>query len=127
MGTGNRDEGDVIHIEELELTARIGVPDEEREHPQRLTVCLTIWPARSFHDLEDQLANTINYAAVCREVKAFVSARVDKLIETLAEGMAAQLLRSFPIRKVRVEIRKFILPDVKFVAVAIVREKSSGR
>ena len=35
-------ERDAIHIEQLELFARIGVTDDERERPQRLTVSITV-------------------------------------------------------------------------------------
>jgi len=124
--SANERSGDIIHIEQLELASRIGVPDEERAEPQRLTLSITMWPRIDFRRLEDEVANTIDYAAVCREVKELVSGRSDKLVETLAEAIAAKLLRSFPIQRVRVELRKFILPDVKHVAVVIVREPASG-
>ncbi len=118
--------GDAIHIEELELAARIGVLDEERARPQRLTISITIWPSTRFHELQDDLAKTVNYSAICREVKEFVSGRRDRLIETLAEQIAAQLLGKFPIRRVRLDLRKFILPGVKYVAVTLVRENPSS-
>ena len=117
--------GDQIHVRELELMAHIGVPDEERAVPQRLTVTLRMWPTASFVGMADDLANTVNYAAVCREVKELVAARADKLIETLAEVIAARLLEAFPLRAVEVELRKFILPDVKHVAVVLVRERAA--
>jgi dihydroneopterin aldolase len=44
-----------------------------------------------------------------------------KLIETLADGLAAHLLATFPIERIRLEIRKFILPDTRYVAVSVVR------
>ncbi|MFN2508842.1 MAG: dihydroneopterin aldolase [Chthoniobacterales bacterium] len=115
--------GDAIVIAELELTARIGVPDEERAKPQRLTVSLTLWPVAGFRDLDDRIARTVNYAEVCREVKALVARRTDKLLETLAEAVVLHLLESFPLARVRIELRKFVLPDVKHVAVVLEREK----
>ncbi len=39
---------DEIRIEELEIFARVGVPDEERAAPQRLTVSLTLEPRQPF-------------------------------------------------------------------------------
>lgn len=116
---------DAIHIEELELWARIGVPEEERAEPQRLTISITMWPAAGFHDLDDALGKTVNYAAVCREVRQLAAARADKLIETMAEAVASHLLAAFSLARVRVELRKFILPEVKFVAVILTREKQS--
>jgi FolB domain-containing protein len=113
--------GDAIHIQDLELEGRVGVPDEERAKPQRLTLSITIWPSGGFRQLDDELGKTVNYAEVCREVKHFVSGRTDRLIETLAEEIAAELLRRFPIAQVRLELRKFVLPDAKHVAVRITR------
>ena len=114
---------DQIHVRELELRAHVGVPDEERAVAQRLTVSLRLWPTTSFAAMSDDLSKTVNYAAVCREVKDLVSSRADKLIETLGEAIAARLLAVFPVRKVELELRKFILPDVKYVAVVLVRER----
>lgn len=113
--------GDCIHIEELELSVHIGVPDEERQNRQRLTVSIALWPQQDFRALGDEVANTVNYAAVCRAVKDYVQPRADKLIETLADGIANHLLSSFPIARVEIELRKFILPDVKHVAVRVGR------
>jgi dihydroneopterin aldolase len=72
----------------------------------------------------DDLSRTVNYAAVCREVKELVAQRSDKLIETLAEAIASQLLTSFPLARVTIELRKFILPDVKHVAVVLQRDRA---
>lgn len=114
---------DQILIEELELTARIGVPDKERAHPQRLTVSLVLEPRKGFRDLADDLARTVDYAAVCAELQRFASGRQDKLLETLAHEMAEHLLAKFALRRVELELRKFILPETRFVAVRIGREK----
>ena len=117
------DAGDVIQIQELGLSACIGVSDEERAIPQRLTVSLSLWPLTTFHEMKDQLEKTIDYAAVCGEVKAFVGGRRDKLIEALGEALASHLLRTFPLLRVHVELRKFIMPDVNYVAVSLMRER----
>jgi 7,8-dihydroneopterin aldolase/epimerase/oxygenase len=115
---------DHIHIERLELTAQIGVPDAERAAPQRLTVSLTLEPARGFAALGDDLAKTVDYFAVCEAVKALAAARPRKLIETLAEEIAALVLARFAVRAVEVELRKFILPDTAHVAVRVQRAAS---
>lgn len=113
---------DEIRVEELELMARVGVPDEERAQPQRLTVSLVLQPRNRFGDLGDDLSRTVDYAAVCEELRRFVSDRQDKLIETLAHEMAEHLLRSFELLRVELELRKFVLPETKYVAVKVARE-----
>jgi phosphoglycolate phosphatase len=112
---------DEIRIEELELFARVGVPDAERAQPQRLTISLSLQPLNSFHHLGDELGRTVDYAAVREEAQSFVRERSDKLIETLGDAMAAHLLERFPIARVELELRKFVLPETKYVAVKVAR------
>lgn len=119
--------GDLIHIEQLELHVHVGVPSEERNTPQRVTVSITLWPAAGFDQLQDELTYAVDYAAVADRVKSFVSERSNRLIETLADGIVSDLLRSFAVQRVRLELRKFVLPDTKYVSVALVREQSSVR
>lgn len=115
---------DEIHIEQLEAFAHIGVPEEERASAQRLTFNLTLSPDRRMDDLTDEIERTVNYAAVCEEVKEFVSRRRDKLIETMADALALHLLATFQMRRITVELRKYILPDVEFVSVTVTRERT---
>ena len=115
---------DRVHIEQLEVFARIGVPDDERSVPQRLTFSITLSPMRDASQLDDQIAKTVNYAAVCAETKKFVRDRSDRLIETLADALAKHLLEVFEIRRITIELRKFILPDVEFVSVTVTRQQS---
>ena len=118
---------DEIRIEELELMARVGVPDLERAEPQRLTVSMTLQPRCSFGDLGDDLSRTIDYAAVCEDLRRFVAGRQDKLIETLAHEMAEHLLRRFRLSRVELELRKFVLPETRYVAVRVVRQSVAAR
>lgn len=117
--------GDEIHIEQLEVFAHIGVPDDERSSPQRLTFNVTFWPKRQAPELDDEIGRTADYAAVCAETKDFVQARSDRLIETLADALANHLLDAFEIRRITIELRKFILPEVEFVSVTVTRERSA--
>ena len=119
-----RNVNDKIHIEGLEVRANIGVPEEERAAAQRLSFNLTLWPMLEMNDLDDEIERTVNYAAVCAEVKKFVGDRRDKLIEMLANALALHLLARFQIRRITVELRKYILPDVEFVSVTVTRERS---
>lgn len=115
---------DRILIEGLELSSRVGVPEEERGEAQRLTANLVLEPIRDFRALKDRLENTVDYFAAGECIKALSLARPRHLIETLAEEIAGELLARFPLRAVEIELRKYILPDTAFVAVRIRREHS---
>lgn len=112
---------DCIHIEQLEIHARVGVPDSERVQAQRLTLNITFWPKSS--GPRDNIADTVNYSEVAASLKQFVAQRDYRLIETLAEEAAGHLLAHFPLRKVAVEVRKFVLPDADHVSVTVIREQ----
>jgi len=43
------------------------------------------------------------------------------LIETLAHEMAEHLLWRFGLARVELELRKFVLPETRYVAVRVVR------
>ena len=115
--------GDQVRIEQLEVFAHIGVPDEERAAAQRLTFHMAVWPVRQAGELGDEISKAVNYASVCAETRKFVAARRDKLIETLANALALHLLDTFEIHRITIELRKYILPDVEFVSVTVTRER----
>jgi dihydroneopterin aldolase len=117
---------DEVHIEQLDVSARIGVPEEERAAPQRLTVSISFWPYQQTRDLADNIHKTINYSAVAEETKSFVCDQSVSLIETLADRLAAHLLKTFAIQKVTVELRKFPLQDAKYVSATVTRTASVG-
>ena len=112
---------DRIHIEELEVQARVGVSDSERAQPQRLTLNVTFWPNRA--GSRDNIADTVNYSEVAALLKQFVSQRDYRLIETLAEEAAGHLLARFSLHKIVIEVRKFVLPDADYVSVTAIRER----
>lgn len=116
---------DQIHIDQLEVLARIGVPEEERASAQRLIFNITFWLVDQASELRDDVARTVDYAAVCAETKKFVQGRSDRLIETLADALANHLLAAFEMRRITVELQKFILPEVRHVSVTVTRERAS--
>ena len=118
---------DCILVSNLELSCHIGVPDEERRAAQRLTLNLRLVPLRSFSGLGDDLANTVDYFALTRRVRALASERPRRLIETLAEEIAGCILGEFAVLKVDVELRKYILADAEFVAVRVSRGRAVPR
>ncbi|MFL6514601.1 MAG: dihydroneopterin aldolase [Chthoniobacterales bacterium] len=113
---------DLIHVEQLEVGARIGVTDEERADPQRLTISVTLRSKADFDRLEDDIQQTINYVDVCAKIKTMAMSRQWNLIETLASEVASHLLANFPMNTVEVEVRKFVLPNTKYVSATVHRQ-----
>lgn len=121
----SENQGDIVRLEQIELLAHIGVPDDERSRPQRLTVSVTFWPTKQAGELNDDIDQAVNYAEVCEEVRRFVQSRRDRLVETLANALAEDLLATFAIRRITIELRKYILPEVEFVSVTVTRDHSN--
>ncbi len=115
---------DWIHIEQIEVSTHIGVPEEERRAPQRLTVTISFWPYHDAGDLADKIENAVNYSDVVKETKSFVRDQSVNLIETLADRLARHLLKHFRIQKVTIELRKFPFEEAKYVSVTITRTAS---
>jgi 7,8-dihydroneopterin aldolase/epimerase/oxygenase len=117
---------DEIHIEQLEVSSVIGVSEHERKTPQRLTINISFWPHRQTRDMADKIGDTINYAIVAEETQRFVHDQAVNLIETLADRLAAHLLKNFPMQKITVEIRKFPLEHAKYVSAIVTRSAAAG-
>lgn len=107
-----------IRIRGLKLECHIGVPDEERATAQTLLVDLTIVPLTAFDELNDDIARTVDYDAVCQRLAAIAGDHPRQLIETLAVDLAWTVVKEFPAAEALVEIRKFILPQTDHVGVA---------
>jgi len=112
----------IIAIKGLEVSAHVGVPEEERSRPQRLLLDLSFAAIDQPSDLSDEISRTVDYHAVSLRVAEVVGERPRKLIETLADQLAAALLAEFSLRWIEITIRKFILPNAEWVSISIRRE-----
>jgi|SRR5277367_5447845 len=112
---------DQIVIQDLEVFYRVGVPDQERAQPQRLL--LTVELEHDFTEAAraDNIVKTIDYFQLSRRLIAFGDGREWKLIETLAVELAAMILREFKPKRVAVEVKKFVLPEARWVSVRVRR------
>lgn len=114
---------DSINIKGLRLVTTIGVPDEERASPQSLAVNVKISLSHSFKGFDDKIEHTINYFDVAQRLREVASTGERKLIETLAEDLAAAVVSFDGVCAVTLELEKFILPDCESVSVVISRAK----
>lgn len=73
-----------------------GVLEEERRLGQRFVVDLTLSLDLRPAGLSDDLAQTVDYVDVYRIAREVVEGPPHRLIESLAESIAARLLATFP-------------------------------
>jgi dihydroneopterin aldolase len=117
---------DKILISRIDCVASIGVTPEERTMKQRLSIDVEFSVDASRPAEHDSLKDAIDYAKVAAVVMQVCIARPFHLIETVAEHLAARILKDFPISEVRVLVRKLspiVEPRVEYVSVQVVRTR----
>ena len=112
-----------ISIVDLEVFYRVGVPDAERAQPQRLLLTVEMESDFSTAAKTDSIADTIDYFAVTQRLLKFGEGRSWKLIEKLAADIADAILSEFKPQSVTVEVKKFVIPQARYVAVSLARTR----
>jgi len=113
-----------ISIVDLEVHYRVGVTEEERAKPQRLLVTVEMEfdfvPAARTDSIDD----TVDYHTVVQELLKFGDGRYWKLLERLVAEIADRILLQFRPQSVRVEVKKFVIPQAQYVSVSLSRQRS---
>ncbi len=109
---------DLITIADLEVFYRIGVPEIERAHPQRLLLTVTLECEIATAAASDRVEDTLNYQLVVDDLVALGQGRTWKLLEKLVVDIADHLLSRYRPVAVTVEARKFIIPQTRYVSVS---------
>jgi dihydroneopterin aldolase len=97
---------DRLTLANIKLMPRIGVTPGERRQPQLCQADVTVWGDFEAAAATDDLERALNYSRIHEKVVESAHAREFNLIETLTYQIARDILRSFPVRKVSVRLRK---------------------
>lgn len=97
---------DSVFIHGLAIDTLIGVADWERQVRQKLRVDVSLQADLGPAGRSDSLADAIDYAAVSERIRTLAAAADFRLVEALAEAIAADLLSRWPAQCVRVTITK---------------------
>ena len=116
---------DRIRIRDWDLACLVGVYGEERRAPRTIRVDLTIHlPATDRHD---DLARTVDYAHLQQAIAEALAATAFRLIESVAERIAAIALDDTRVAAVTVCVGKpGALPGARTVEVEITRSRENG-
>ncbi len=107
-----------ITIVDLEVHYCIGVSDEERATPQRLLLTVDMNFDFSSAAVSDRIERTINYQTVAEDLLKFGEGRSWKLLEKLVDNVAERVLTEYKPQGVMVEVKKFSIPQARFVSVS---------
>jgi dihydroneopterin aldolase len=111
-----------ISLVDLEVFYCVGVPDAERAQPQRVLLSVEMHLDFARAAATDEIAATVDYHAVAQRLLAFGKGRSWKLIETLASDVADLVLAEFRPDSVSVEVKKFVIPQARFVAASLTKD-----
>jgi dihydroneopterin aldolase len=118
---------DCIEIRGLRVLGTHGVLAEELDRPQPFELDLDVWLDMAAPGASDELADTVDYAAVLEAAHQLVATRSYRLLEALAAAVAAGCLAADRrIETVGVTVRKLRPPvpsDVASVGVRVVRHR----
>ena len=116
---------DKIRIQDLEVFAKHGVFKEETVLGQKFLVSALLHTDTRKAGVSDDINHSTNYGEVSHFIVAFMQENTFKLIETVAEQMAKEILLKFPLVKaVTLEIKKPWAPiglSVDYVSVEVTR------
>lgn len=108
---------DTIHLNSLELSCCIGVPEAERATPQRLTADIRLHAPCPFAAMGEDISRTIDYDTLSRRLAELAAAEPTILLETLAHKLATCCVQEFGAGYAEVELHKYILPQLSSTSV----------
>jgi len=115
-----------ITIADLEVFYCVGVPDPERAQPQRLLLSVELEFDFTSAARSDRIEKTIDYHEIVQDLLAFGKGRSWKLLEKLAGNIADRIMGRWHPRAVAVEVKKFAIPQARYVSVALRRTRRKG-
>ncbi len=113
---------DVVFIQELKVDTVIGVRDWERQVRQTLVLDLELGCDAARAAATDAVEDAVDYDAVRRHAADWVANAGCQLVETVAEGLAAELQSAFGVPWLRLRVTKpGAIPGARAVGVTIER------
>lgn len=113
---------DVIELRGLRVAGIVGVLDHEQAQAQPLELDLDITVDTAAAGVSDDLADTVDYGALCAAAEQVVTTTSYALLEALAEHVATTLLGADDrISRVTVSVHKLRPPVAQQLATSGVR------
>jgi 7,8-dihydroneopterin aldolase/epimerase/oxygenase len=104
-----------------------GVLEEERRQGQRFLVDLELELEHEQAARSDRIEDAVDYRGVVSRVREISDARKYRLLEAFAAAIADALIDDWPLRAVRVRVRKpdvVLDPPVEHAAVSVERRRA---
>ncbi len=116
-----------IAIVDLEVFYCVGVTEEERAKPQRLLLTIDMQHDLSSAGVSDRIEKTIDYFKVAQDLLKFGEGRSWKLLEKLVTNVADRVMSEYGPQSAFVEVKKFPIPQARYVSVSLTRSRVPQR
>ena len=97
---------DKVFIQGLTIQTTIGFYAWEKEIKQTLVIDAEMAWNTALAAENDELAKTLDYAAISEEIEKFANDNPVDLLETLAERMAEHLMKKYAIPSIKLKVAK---------------------
>ncbi len=115
---------DKIFIQGLQARCIIGIFDWERKVRQKITIDLEFPADIRKAARRDSIEDTADYKKIAKHTLSFIGKSKFFLVETLAEKLAAELLKKFGLSEIKICLSKpGALRFCKNVGIEITRQK----
>ena len=112
-----------VFLRDMELMASVGIYPHEHGAAQRIRVNVELL-VRDEGDGADKLDRVVDYERLALAVRRIVGAGHVKLVETLAERIAAAGLEDARVLRARVQVEKLdVFPDAASAGVEVERRR----
>ena len=118
---------DRLLIHDLAAQCRLGVFEWERETPQRILIDVELEINAARAAAGDDVREALDYGRLVSHVRQYAEQSSYRLMETLAEKIAGDILERFGAPRVRVRVKKQALPGIGYAAVEIERGARARR
>ena len=112
---------DTLILHDIIASCRIGIYEWEQKTPQDVWVDVELAIDASTTAASDDVADAVDYAQLVKAVIGEAKRRPCRLLETLAERIAARVLDVSGMPRVRVRVKKKAMPEIGYAAVEIER------
>jgi dihydroneopterin aldolase len=120
---------DRIVLSGMRFEGRHGVGEDERSYPQPIEVDLEVHLDLEPAGRSDDLAQTVDYGPLIERCREVVEDRSFRLLEAIAETIAAATLADARVDAVVVRVRKLAVPvdaDLDHAQIEISRSRPAG-
>jgi dihydroneopterin aldolase len=114
---------DKLLVTGLAADCRVGLTETERAAPQRISIDLELEIDAAKAAQQDDVQATVDYARLVERVKQLVEGTSYRLLETMAQDVAAEILDEFGVPQALVRVTKRALPGIDSASVEVTRRK----